>query len=643
MCFQYLFYFFLAINISFILGNFLFNFFKLKTENLFVNIFLKLVLSTFFIIIVTSIFYTKFNTLQLGLLIPMTYFLRGKTFSFSFNFTMINLKELIILNSLSLPVIFFQFLFYSRWTDWVLLPSDVNYYSEISFFMKSGFEGKYAILNDLNISNIPKRVPYHYSELWLNVFFNSLFLGSKVGYCLMFVTYPLLYSIFFIGIFGIIFFYIKNYYLVFSIALVGLFLGPLDVPFLRHIFDVGNLFDVETVIFENVGFFFNSLIYSYYGQKHSLFYVLSVLFIILILLKKQNQAIVILSLSPIINIGLLPVVFGGSLCFLLISLNNKTFFFKTTNIFYIVCTVLFIVIFYSLNGSEDIENQMKINFFNSSLNYKGEILKVFFKILFSSVFFILIFFYFFLLLFSWKKSFTNRRLLFILIFVFSCVFVGIFTRPVLEGFNSAQFLTYILPMFNVVLILYFSFIFSKSNRLKKTLFLFFFMVIGLNNFSQIYSNSKSIKPIRIKELYSGNFVRYVNHFTVSNYKIKIGYFLNDIDYNSITPNAWYGYMPCEFLLNNDCFRIYSLNYPYKEYSKKDSTLSNFSNNHLKYMAPDFRFNLKYYEKNIVGIVKRYGIKVIIAKRGTTLPSSLLKIIKKKTVDTLSGDVFIELN
>ena len=122
-------------------------------------------------------------------------------------------------------------------------------------------------------------------------------------------------------------------------------------------------------------------------------------------------------------------------------------------------------------------------------------------------------------------------------------------------------------------------------------------------------------------------------------KPKIGYFLSDNDFKTIPPGFWYGYYPCEFLLMEDYFQFYSLNYPNKTYKENSQKSNDFSPNHLRYIFPH-RMSLEKYQAKLVKFIKTQKIKVIVAKQKTTLPTFINSILKDSIIDRKTGDRFL---
>ena len=59
---------------------------------------------------------------------------------------------------------------------------DMNNHAELSFFLSKGFETKFGHLKLLNYQNVPSVTPYHYSEIWINIFITKILHNINIGY-----------------------------------------------------------------------------------------------------------------------------------------------------------------------------------------------------------------------------------------------------------------------------------------------------------------------------------------------------------------------------------------------------------------------------------------------------------------------------
>lgn len=636
--FSYIIFFFIALNIVYFVGHSFSLFFTQSYKNSAQQIFLKLVLGIIPFMLLPALIYTKGNTIMLGFFIPLLYLLK-KYQPKKIGIQKIEKKDFLKLNIIAFPVIFIQLLLFSRLGKWNLLPIDVNNYSEIIFHMKNGFESKYGALNSLFPLNVPKRTPYHYPELWLTASFTYIFPKLKIGYTLIYITYPLLVTIYLKGIISL--FTKFKFITQLGLSVTFLFIGVIDLNGFRELFQEGNLLASNTVIFENIGFFFNALPFSYHGQKHLTFYIVALLFFITLKNKNKEEAYIILAFTPILNIGLLPGVLGGlSFILTLDYIKNRKFLSSFKNVFPISLVVLLILLYYKLNGGYDIEKQTSINTLNSSLNIKGEIIKIILKFSYTIFWILIIYGIYLILFFKNKKGISANKN--ILIFSLASVFIGVCTRPFIEGFNSAQFLTYLLPMINLSLVFLFIYCIESENKWLSLTSIVLSIIVALINFNQTVIHCTTRREIAINKIHDGSFTYKVDSLLTTLQNPRIAYLLSDDDFKTIPPGFWYGYYPCEFLLTKDCFQFYSLNFPNNEYEKNSQLSNNFSPNHLRYIFPH-NMSFENYLKELPYFIKKTKINLLVTKTNTTIPTSIKPLISDSIIDTRTGDkIFILL-
>jgi hypothetical protein len=523
---------------------------------------------------------------------------------------------------------------------WTLIPVDLNYYSEITYYLKQGFESKYGSLSTFGINNIPTKSPYHYAELWLNCFYSTILPNAKIGYTLLYVTYPILISVFFCGIVSFIYEFSNKKLLIIPIAFLTLFLGPIDSIFLRDIFNQEHLLSCNTVIFENNGFFFNTFAFSYHGQKHALFYIVFLLFLFTYQ-KNTKNAFIILSICPLINFGLLPGLLAGTIMYYIFGfVLNRYRENKITKAYIlpILITTIFCGVFYNINGGKDIEKQVSIVFFNSeNLNFNGEIARIFFRVFYSICFLILIYSWSLPLLFERKK--IPYKIKEILLLLFGIITSVILSRILLDGFNSAQIISYLLPSINIILsfILIYN-LFNSNSKIIKIIISFILIIVAYNNIYWTHFHSTTRREIEINKVYSKPFT---SKCLMELKKVKnprIGYFLTLKETSTIESGFWYGYYPCEFIFTKDYFNVYSLNFPY--HNKKDG-MFDFATNHLRYVY-EKDITLEKYNKKINNIIQSKKINFIIIKNDVIIPSSIYKLTRKEIIDPKSGQQFLVL-
>jgi hypothetical protein len=509
----------------------------------------------------------------------------------------------------------------------------MNNHAQLSFFMgNGGFESKFAELNSLGASNAPIRTPYHYTEIWLNVFLSKILPSTNIGYTLIFITYPILYTTYLTGLYMLGRRYVTKKSVLFLLCVLGLFVGPLDLIYFRELFFEGHLFSNSTIIFENIGFFFNTLIFSYHGQKHIPFYLLSIFIIYFLINKDNKKAFIFISIAPILNIGLLPGVFGAVMLFSLFDyFSNKNIKQSLVLALPTILTTIFVLLYYRFNGSYDSEKQTDILFLNPDLNTKGIILKMIFRIVYTSLF---ILFLFFPILFFIKKTKSISRNNNLVLFSVLLIISSLCTRLILEGFNTLQFVTFTLPFLNVLLILVFQKYFNNHKLIVVIVLLFFFCV----NFNRTIFHTHTRRNFDTYEVYSKKFVSKVSKELKKSEDPSIGYLLGDDILKSIQPGFWFGYYPCEFLFSKDYFKLYSLNFPNYKYEDNSSKTNDFSPNHLRYFMPK-NYTEKKYSNHLMKFIKTKNIHFLVCENNSKIPFTLKKYLNDSIIDKVSGDKF----
>ena len=632
---KYLIYFIFSLNGIYLIGHLFYNLFETHDDSISKQLFFKMILGCVIIIIPTSLIFTSFNTVQLAFLIPFIFFIKNIKVSNHISFK-VNFNELVLLNICSFFIILFQFQFYSKIGTLNLLPVDMNNHAQLSFFMANGgFESKFAEVNSLGFSCAPTRTPYHYTDIWLNVFLSKILPSTKIGYTMIYITYPILYTTYLSGLYMLGRRYITKKVILFLICILGIFVGPLDLIYLRELFFDGHLFSNNTIIFENIGFFFNTLIFSYHGQKHIPFYLLSILIIYFLIKKDLKKALIFISIAPIINIGLLPAVFGAVVLyslFLFFTFKN----FKQTLLLALptILTIIFVLLYYRINGSYDSEKQTDILFLNPDLNTKGIILKMFFRIVYTSLFILLLYFP---ILFFLKKIKGISKSNDLIIFSFLLIMSSLSTRLILEGFNTLQFVTFTLPFFNVLLIVVFQKKYNKHKVIVVILMLIFFVI----NLKSTNFHTQTRRNFDAYKVYSKTFVSKVCEKLKKLENPSVGYLLGNNIFKSIQPGFWFGYYPCEFLFVNDYFKLYSINYPNYSYEINSSKTNDFSPNHLRYFMSK-NISESQYEKLLVPFIQLKKIHFIVCSKDTKVPSVLHDNICDSLIDNKSGDKFYRI-
>ena len=210
-----------------------------------------------------------------------------------------------------------------------LRDNDVNIHGWISYFIgSSGHENYFMSLSGGDVAYQSVK-PFHYFELWLNVFISKLF-GGLYTPNLALVVYPLLTSISFTGILALWERFAKRMtYRLVLLSILILLAGALYLPFFK-------LLEIDN-------FGLPLLTYRY---KMSAAYPLLIFFVLAWTSKKYLSALVALCLLPIISITFLPAIIGGVFLYTLIQLFQKPSRNSTHQFLLPLGSLLFFILFY---------------------------------------------------------------------------------------------------------------------------------------------------------------------------------------------------------------------------------------------------------------------------------------------------------
>ncbi len=629
----YFLYFIIAFNFTLFLGVFsLKKFTNYKFKSQLSVSFFGLVMGVLLIGFLTSITLTHFKTINSLMLIPLLY-LGLKSNVFCVNSIklseLISFKHLLKLNLSVLLVLTLQLLFYGGFHTPVLLPIDVNNYTEICYGLSEGFENHYGALNNLNIKQYQGSSPYHYFDLWINIFYYSILPNIKLGYSLLFITYPLLLSIYFLGILKLFqkLSFAIHFKVILSILL--LFAGPLSLEILKTIFEEGRILSSNTVIFENSGYFFNTLPFSYHGQKHLIDYVLFLLFIFLFRANKLRYAYLILTIICIVNIGTYPAIFGGLILYSIYQFfisDQPKLVFKAFFVPFI--TLISILLFYLVFSSSNNEKGLEIHRFGEYLNYKGELSRVILRILYPSIWFILLFpLYIFIIK---KRKLLKSQLVVFGVFILAA---SLSTRILFQGFDSAQFLSYLFPLYNIGLILLFiELLYLQKNNL---ILIIVMITISVINLQSTIFHTQTRREIQLSKIYTYNYVGKVLKELKTSKNPSIGYYIHPKNITLLDPMLWYTDMGNEFLIPNDYLNIFSL-----DFTTDTSKINAYRNHYMNYATLNKLVVSD--EQTLLNFLKQNKILYISSFSSRKLPKLLENKIDTIAIDSKTGNVLFKL-
>ncbi len=643
---EHLFQGFILLNLFYFFGRVIFMAISVKAEssptNTWYSEFLFLSLGTFLATILYAIYVTKGLSVFSFFLIPLTFLFFIS--NCSIKWPKIELKKLL---NLKLNLIFFAsfFLIYSTSIqDGVLrdhFHPDLHFYEDVAFHLNKGYENTFGSLNEIYFKDYSVRAPYHYFELWLVAFAGNFFSQESYLYTIQLVVTPILLTITFAGLLAIWEKYNSvNKWIFFIVGFLLIFVGPLNMFINKPIISfIENFTSERFVVFEN-----SSHLNYFLLVKNLPFYILSSIFFLVFLSKEYTKALLILMFGLIINVGLIPGVFCLLFTLPILLVYKKKMPIKqgllilTLSIFLLLCIFIFYFLF-SIDQLEiPIEKKLKgqtlIYEFFKNYNLNGELLRIFYRTFFPFIWLGLLYFPFVIYLgyVLWfdKKSFSVIKPVVLISVIL--LFGGIATRPFLQGMNSPQFLSLLLPFVNISFVILLAYSFKD----------FKFIVISLlalsifTNFNHlnVYINQNDGKPN--EALYSSLYKQNVLNEVRRDSNTRIGWIMCDKEQQDTQPLLWMYCAPSLFMNTYGIHEYFNLNEPR---IKDLSRLEESHTNQLKYFPNSC--NLKY-DDLLNSFVRENKIRFVVLKKGVQIRNYHFLNIRPLFYDPYSGDRFCEL-
>lgn len=504
-------------------------------------------------------------------------------------------------------------------------PVDVSFYSQIAYYHNLGYENIFGVINHL--TDLPMPSPYHYLDSWLTA---ALSTATSKGLpdTFLYLTYP---SLILIYLFGLYNFFSKNsLHPVLKISLIFLLItvSPLDFVFFRELFVSGDYIEMGTIIFENVGFFFNTNIFSYYGQKTITSYIIILLYFNAVQDNKKFTPELALSLLIFTHIGFIPALFFGSSLIVLARFIKTKSFAKETLPFAI--SALIAGLFYILFGETVIESgaESMIYSLDPELNIKGEISRVVNRYLFSFIFLIVVYSSIFILLITRENRALFKSLLIKHKLVFFLIAGGIISRAFFNSFDSGQFLSILLPFLNVFSCLLLIQILENktSNYILLTVIFFGIHLSSFYNISK--SNLSQSKSIAVDTDYESNVLSLLDKNW--NQENKISYIISDSlkELNKVKEGYEHFMIPNKFLYEYNYFEHWGL--PHSHKSKPANAF-----NHFKaYASLNDTSNF-----SLVKFFSDFEISFISCSNKAIIPDEIIPFISQSFHNKVSGESF----
>ena len=404
-----------------------------------------------------ALFFTSGNTVLLGFLIPIFFILNNfkKQIRINSPFKEFSFKTflLIAFSVWGLSVLFSILEFIKYYNSELGLITEVPhfdflYYGKLSKYMvEYGAENRLFYLNQLIENATEVRQPYHYPELWINGMFVKITGATSVG-LLLFSTFPLLKAITCSSIFLLALGNKKpNFrFQPVLIAISILTISGFYFPFYNNS-ELLKYFDGIT----QAGFFMT------FGKKYALIYLVAGISIFYYYQKeKYVEFLLLLSIIPFISIGCLPSICSIEVLFPIYLIYSKKISWKNLIPIYAnqVLIICFIVIYYSLNGLNELNDTLSDSTLASRLIHKPnlELFKTFFfSFFFTGVRFVLFILPYCAILIYLRYS-NLKRLINSSIFIVSSMLGGLMAVGLSVGIlDNGQFFYNSIPMLFLLL------------------------------------------------------------------------------------------------------------------------------------------------------------------------------------------------
>jgi hypothetical protein len=491
------------------------------------------------------------------------------------------------------------------------LPTDiVDYVTFSQYNSLNKVENSLGVVNLLLGKDVAANTPYHYAELWLNQLFYTCFPELNAARLLLHITYPLLMYLLILGLWSLIPTESKWRSTYIFIAFSALFFGSLAGNLTNLFFSGFLAFNKGTIVFENMGFFENTLPSAYHGAKHT--YAM-VLIVFMFLIRSHPRVLwTMLGLMTGVNIGLFFGVVSAVFFEVLYDICCGNFKKKgIEKAIWVGMPILALSLFYGLNpkGTYSASTAM-LYLGDDSLSIKGEISRALHRVILPIIYIILIYLPVILMLIwnrwglNFKRHILGRLLFFSLI-------IPLFSRIFLNGFDSAQFLTYLLPLLNIGTLIFV----IESNSIKRLGRGVVFVVLGLSAFNayQVFKVSTQRREL-YSSFYSIPYQDAVKEHLLKNKTNAIAYLLNDSSRTANMPGNWSNLKPGSLAAASNHWGIISLNFPWEERNFK-SWNNDSPKNHQQFFFKDSLHTARFYLVHLPEFVQQKKINAVFVERG----------------------------
>ena len=583
---------------------------------------------------------TKGKTIFLLFILLFIYLFIKKKISFQLP-KKLNKKSLKSIFSI-IPIIIIQFLLQfdlSKLTPFLPSADILEYATFASSMSQFGNENKYEALSHLYPQLFSGVGPYHYYEIWFTSLLGNL-TGKSYALLLQLVVYPYLIWLFILGILSVFEHYttkitIKEY----TLCFLFLFIGPVYLSIYQTIFNDGDFF--SSTVFTVPGFVKQTLAFSYYGQKHLPVYIFGILSFLFLLRKDYTNSILIGLMTSVCSFGTFPGIFGA---FGLLFLFKKELHTKFNFILFCVIGLISILIMSSFKMGINTEISQKTFYFHDFLKYlnlKGEMIRLVTKIIVPFLWLTILYFPFIILFYDNRKLiFGEKEFKWLYLLTGGLFISGSLFISLVQGLNSDQFLTNLIPLFNIVIILTIIYLYIKSSSKKITIAIVSTALIANIIFLVSYYYKGSVPT---NQLYGEQIVEAVQQKLKLTKKTDlIAYLLSDQMIHTKPPSNWYGEKPGKVFFIENYLNLVNINYPYTSYERNTSSIAFCPDNQMRFYLKDKKVPIQNFGGIQVNFLKQNKIKWIFCGKGTTISKEIKPLIETTFYDTVSGENYLKL-
>ena len=540
------------------------------------------------------------------------------------------------------PVLVIQGLYQVKYPEWSIAnPSnDIIYYAKIAVgVLETGIENNHFPTTFLYPKEFEGLSLYHFFELYLTGILYWI-TGCSASFLLNLSVYPLL-----------LFYFIlvlrslqdqldpKVTLLKKLLILLILFVGPIYFNSYRLLLNDGEVLD--TTVFSIGGFVRQTLPFSYFGQKHLPVYLFGGVALFFLIRKEFHlftmAAIAICSAS----IGSIVAVIACSAGIILF--NKSLWRIRTISLWFglVVVLVLPYLLFKAEINKEAVSANIYFQYFLTNLNWKGELLRLFSKFFVPAFWFSILYFPFVLIIASnWKllKSFPAKRDLATIVSI--GFFSGCSTLVLLIGMNTDQFLTNVLPLFNLTLMILSLYLIGNSRRGSLSIIFLILLTFYNIGFSRHYSyhQHQDQSP-------SGNIgiYDYVMADMERSGSMKMAYLLSDSIVEAIPPLIWYPEFPAKYLMiSRNFFSLHNINWPYTSYPLSSASISFSHENQMKIFLGETYRPREGFDSVQIRFMRENEIDWLVLGQGAVIPQALHSRIDTVLLDQQNNEAFVRI-